>query len=126
MSKILIIEDNQEIRENLEEYLELSDFEVAIAPHGQAGIEEVRRERPDLILCDIAMPKMDGYEVLQQIRAETANSRIPFIFISASAQKQEIEKGKKAGADAYLCKPFSVQQLMQIMTELLEEQVSSS
>ena len=109
MSKVLIIEDQEEIRENLSELLELSDFEVITAPNGKNGFDRLQADKPDIVLCDVAMPVMGGYEVLRQAKNNAKTTDIPFVFISASAQDADIRAGKMAGANAYLTKPFSSQ-----------------
>ena len=119
MYKILIIEDQTEIRENLEEYLELCNYEVMSARDGQLGIELMDRVIPDLIICDIAMPVMDGYEVLRRVRARSSTQDIPFVFFSASAQEKDIEKGTKAGADGYFTKPIASEKMERVIQELL-------
>ena len=121
MSKILLIEDNRDIRDNLGEFLELSNYQVVSANNGREGIERIQEVMPDLILCDIAMPEMDGYQVLEHIRSKATTAKIPFVFITSSAQKQDIEKGRLAGADAYLPKPFPTRKLVDTIERLLEE-----
>ncbi len=121
MSKILIIEDNLEIRDNLEEFLELSNYEVISADNGQKGIERIQKDRPDLILCDVAMPKQNGYEVLDHVRSNPITATIPFVFISASAEQRDIAMGKMAGADDYLTKPFPISKLVASIEKLLPE-----
>ncbi|MEO1260862.1 MAG: response regulator [Bacteroidota bacterium] len=122
MSKVLIIEDQEEIRENLSELLEISDFDVITAVNGQNGLQQIQSELPDIILCDISMPVMDGYEVLKQVRNNVQTKKTPFVFISASAQDADIMAGKIAGADAYLTKPFSLQKLINTIELLVVKQ----
>ena len=106
MKKILLIEDNTEVRENIQEILELAHYQVTSAKNGRAGVELAQQEKPDLIICDIMMPELDGYGVLHILskRAETAG--IPFIFLTAKTEKADIRKGMNLGADDYLTKPF--------------------
>lgn len=126
MSKILIIEDQEEIRENLTELLELSDFTVITAVNGKNGIETIYEEVPDIILCDVSMPIMNGYEVLKRVRSNSKTDDTPFVFISASAQDADIRAGKMAGADAYLTKPFSSQKLIETVKELLKNKTGAN
>ncbi len=119
MRKILIIEDNPNIRENLEELLELSNFEVDTATNGLEGIHSIQVEKPDLILCDVHMPKMNGYQVLEFLKTELKTVKIPFVFITSSSQKREIEKGIHSGADSFLVKPFKIEILQDTIEKLL-------
>ncbi len=120
MDKILIIEDQIEIRENLEEYLELCNFQVRTAPNGRVGLELMNQETPDLIICDVAMPVMDGYEVLQRVRANPSTVNVPFVFLSASAQEKDIAKGIQAGSNGYFTKPIATDELERAIRELLK------
>lgn len=106
MSKILLIEDNVEVRENTAEILELSGYEVSTASNGKEGLEQLKNEHPDLIICDIMMPELDGYGVLHIISKNPATAHIPFIFLTAKVEKADIRKGMNQGADDYLTKPF--------------------
>lgn len=106
MKKILVIEDNPEVRENTHEILELAGYEVVTAPNGKAGVELAQKENPDLIICDIMMPELDGYGVLHILNKKPETARIPFIFLTAKTEKTDIRKGMNLGADDYLTKPF--------------------
>ena len=106
MKKILIIEDNIEVRENTGEILTLADYEVISAENGKVGVELAQRELPDLIICDIMMPELDGYGVLHILSKKPETARIPFIFLTAKAEKADLRKGMLLGADDYLTKPF--------------------
>lgn len=107
MSKtILLIEDNPEMRENTAEILELSNYKVITAENGKAGVELARKNKPDLIICDIMMPELDGYGVLHMLSKSPETSGIPFIFLTAKAEKNDFRKGMTLGADDYLTKPF--------------------
>jgi CRP-like cAMP-binding protein len=105
--KILIIEDNTDIRENVIEILELSGYTAWGADNGKTGIDLAIQHLPDVILCDIAMPEMDGYTVLYLLRKNPATIGITFIFLTAKAERSELRKGMDMGADDYLTKPFS-------------------
>ena len=106
MKKILIIEDNLEVRENTEEILSLANYEVVTAANGKIGVDLAQREKPDLIICDIMMPELDGYGVLHILGKKEETARIPFIFLTAKTEKSDIRKGMALGADDYLTKPF--------------------
>src|SRR5690554_5242551 len=112
MKKILLIEDDIALRENTAELLELSDYTVSTAPNGKVGIQKAKSEIPDLIICDIMMPEIDGYGVLEAVANDPLTSNIPFIFLSAKTEHKEIRKGMDMGADDYLTKPFEEQELL--------------
>lgn len=104
--KILVIEDNTDVRENIAEILSLAGYEVSVAEHGKAGVEQAVRIRPDLIICDIMMPELDGYGVLRILGKNAATAGIPFIFLTAKAEKDDFRRGMSLGADDYITKPF--------------------
>jgi len=106
MKKILVIEDNNEVRENIAEILELSNYKVFTSEDGKKGVEMALRERPDLIVCDIMMPVLDGYGVLHLLSKHIETYGIPFIFLTAKSEKTDLRKGMEMGADDYLTKPF--------------------
>lgn len=118
--KILLVEDNEPIRENTVEILELSDFIVLSACNGQVGLEMAQSEIPDLILCDIQMPLMDGYRLLERIRNLPALSNSRFVFITSSSEKRDIKKGLEMGADDYIIKPFCGEELVKRLEILLK------
>jgi len=107
MKKILVIEDEPEMRRNITTLLRYHDFEPIAAENGRAGIEAARRERPDLILCDVMMPELDGHAVLQTLQADAGLARIPFIFLTAKGEKEDLRSGMNLGADDYLTKPVA-------------------
>lgn len=112
MKKIVLIEDNLEVRENTAEILELADYEVFTAEHGKQGIELVQKELPDLVICDIMMPELDGYGVLHILNKSAETSCIPFIFLTAKAERSDFRKGMTLGADDYITKPFDDSELL--------------
>lgn len=112
MRKILIIEDEPGIRENLVEVLELEQMLPLAAADGHVGLQLAREQRPDLILCDIMMPGIDGHAVLAALRADPATARIPFIFLTARGEHGDIRAGMNQGADDYLVKPVRVEDLL--------------
>lgn len=112
MSKILVIEDNFEVRENLEEILELAGYDVRSAENGKAGVKVAFEELPDIIVCDIMMPELDGYGVLNILSKNHNTSAIPFIFLTAKSEKEDFRKGMNLGADDYITKPFDESDLL--------------
>lgn len=112
MKKILLIEDNADMRENTAEILELANYTVITAPNGRVGVEKASKENPDLIICDIMMPELDGYGVLYLISKNPSTASIPFIFLTAKAEKADLRKGMGMGADDYLTKPFEEMELL--------------
>lgn len=112
MDKILLIEDNAEIRENMAEILELANYQVFIAADGKIGLSLAVEHKPDLILCDITMPVLDGYGVLHLLQRNPLLKNIPFIFLTAKSEKVDVRKGMEMGADDYLIKPFDGTELL--------------
>lgn len=121
MKKLLVIEDNNEIRDNICELLELADYEVYDAADGKEGIEKASVIHPDLILCDVMMPKVDGYGVLKILREREATSRTPFIFLTAKGDRQDFRKGMTLGADDYIPKPFDDTELLETIRIRLQK-----
>src|SRR3954468_16685244 len=112
MKKILLIEDNDDIRENTAEILELANYKVFTAENGKAGIEQAMKTKPDLIVCDIMMPVLDGYGVLFALHKNLEFQNIPFIFLTAKTERSDFRKGMEAGADDYITKPFDATELL--------------
>ncbi len=112
MKKVLFIEDDTVVRENTAELLELSDYEVITAANGKSGAALAKKELPDIVVCDIMMPEMDGYGVLQTLAEDPVTQHIPFIFLSAKTEHKDIRKGMDLGADDYLTKPFEEEELI--------------
>lgn len=106
MKKILIIEDQLELRENLAEILELAGYQPMTAEDGKKGVQAMRSDRPDLILCDVMMPELDGFGVLKIVNNDPRLMHIPFIFLTAKTELQDMRKGMTLGADDYITKPF--------------------
>jgi DNA-binding response OmpR family regulator len=111
-TKVLVIEDEVNIRENIQELLEAKGYNVRTATNGKQGILEAIDYRPHLILCDVMMPKMDGFKVLEQIRKSSNVQNVPFIFLTAKVEKQDLRHGMEMGADDYISKPFTSKELM--------------
>jgi len=112
MKKILLIEDDTVLRENTAELLELSNYEVITASNGKIGIELALKETPDIVVCDIMMPELNGYGVLESLAKNNNTKYIPFIFLSAKTERKDVRKGMDLGADDYITKPFSEDELV--------------
>jgi DNA-binding NarL/FixJ family response regulator len=112
MKKILVIEDEPEMRRNLTTILRLENFHPLPASGGRVGIELAKKEKPDLILCDVMMPELDGYGVIAALRADAETVTIPFIFLTAKGEKPDIRAGMNLGADDYLIKPVAKSDLL--------------
>lgn len=119
--KILLIEDNKAVRENIIEILELAKFEVLSAPNGKAGVDKAVKENPDLIICDIMMPELDGYGVLHLLSKNPKTNTIPFIFLTAKADRSDFRKGMEMGADDYITKPFDDIELLNAVEARLKK-----
>lgn len=112
MKKILVIEDEAATLENLVLMLEMEGFKPFSASNGRAGVVLARRELPDVILCDVSMPEMDGYGVLETLRADPSTVSIPFIFLTAKGDKKDLRTGMNLGADDYLIKPADAEDVL--------------
>jgi len=121
MAKILVIEDEASIRENILELLEAENFEALGAANGKVGIKMAIAQIPDLIICDMMMPEIDGQGVLKALRAEPVTATIPFIFLTAKAEKTDIRLGMEQGADDYITKPCTPQELLKAIAIRLEK-----
>jgi DNA-binding response OmpR family regulator len=121
LKTILIIEDNKSLREEVFEALRFEGYEVLQAESGKQGVKVAVSQHPDLILCDIMMPEMDGYEVLAKLRQHEQAKLIPFIFITALADRTNIRSGMEMGADDYITKPFSIKELTNAINVRLEK-----
>ncbi len=112
MKTLLLIEDDADVRDNTAEILELANYRVLKAENGKKGVDIARRELPDLVLCDIMMPDLDGYGVLHMLGRNPETAEIPFIFLSAKAERSDVRRGMDLGADDYLTKPFEESELL--------------
>lgn len=115
MKKILIIEDHDDIRENLAEILDLAGYETFTAENGKIGVEMAEKVRPDLILCDVMMPVLDGFGTLSILHKKQATADIPFVFLTAKSEKADFRYGMNLGADDYITKPFESNELLQVV-----------
>ena len=112
MSKILVIEDQVQMRKNLVTILQMERFEVLSAENGQQGVELARAHRPDLILCDVMMPELDGFGVVESLRRDSELATLPVIFLTARGDKADVRAGMNLGADDYLVKPVAREDLL--------------
>jgi CRP/FNR family transcriptional regulator, cyclic AMP receptor protein len=130
MKKILLIEDNDDVRNNTQEILELSNYTVVVAENGKVGVQKAIEHTPDLIICDIMMPVLDGYGVLHAVHKNDLTRNTPFIFLTAKTERQDFRKGMELGADDYITKPFNATELLNAVdsrlkkTELLRQELS--
>ena len=121
MKRILIIEDNEAIRDNVTEILELSGYSVLQAPNGKVGIEVAQKEIPDLIICDIMMPGVDGYGVLHVLHKDADTQNIPFIFLTSKSERSDFRVAMEMGADDYITKPFAGNELLNAIESRLKK-----
>jgi CheY-like chemotaxis protein len=124
MTKILVIEDEETVRENILELLDAEGFEAFSAPNGRVGLDLALQVLPDLILCDVRMPELDGYGVLKALRAEPTTAAIPLMFLTAKAAKTDLSYGMELGANAYITKPFALSQLLSAIANVLQNDQS--
>ena len=120
MKKILVIEDDPEMRRNLTTILRLEKFHPLAAENGRVGVELAKKEKPDLILCDVMMPELDGYGVIAALHADAGTVTIPFIFLTAKGEKPDVRAGMNLGADDYLTKPVAKTDLLAAIRSRLE------
>lgn len=112
MKRILVIEDQAPMRRNIALMLEMEGYEVLTAENGRIGVETARQKRPDLVICDVMMPELDGHGVVQTLRGEDATATVPFIFLTARSDKGDVRIGMNFGADDYLIKPVIREDLL--------------
>lgn len=126
MVKIVVIEDEAHIRDEVMDWLQFEGYDVKGAPNGRRGLEVIQGEMPDLILCDISMPEMDGHEVLISVRSDPDLTHIPFVFLTASADRDAVRKGMNLGADDYLTKPFTHAEVLGTLKAILQKKAAQS
>lgn len=122
MSKILIAEDERDIRDLIIFTLQFAGHEVSAVTNGEEAVAAAAQSRPDLIIMDVRMPKMNGYDACRQIKADPSLSQIPVVFLSAKGQEAEIQSGLEAGAAEYLVKPFAPDELTRMVARLLNQE----
>ena len=120
--KILLVEDEKDLVETVTLRLEAAGYEIIPAYDGREGLEKAKREKPDLIILDLMLPKMDGYKACGLLKADTRYNKIPVIMFTARAQESDKKMGQEAGADAYITKPFEPEALLEKVRQLLKEQ----
>ncbi|GAB4522972.1 MAG: hypothetical protein OHK0046_36260 [Anaerolineae bacterium] len=120
MGKVLVIEDELNILDTLIEAFELEGYEVRGASSGKQGLILAKSFDPDIILCDVLMPKPDGYDVLQNLKADRTTNAIPVLLLSARTSRESIEMGLQLGAEYYITKPFTTQDLLRIVRSYVE------
>lgn len=118
--RILLVDDEEDLRKMLAFRLEAVDYEVLQAVDGQEGLNKTRADKPDLIILDLMLPKLDGFKVCRMLKFDQKYKHIPVIMFTARAQKSDEELGKEMGADAYITKPFEPKALLEKMKELLK------
>ena len=121
--RILVVDDETQMVDMVKMRLEANDYLVLTAYDGQEALEKARKEKPDLIILDLMLPKMDGYKVCGLLKGDAKFVKIPIIMFSAKAQKKDIKLGEELGADAYISKPFESQVLLGKIKELLEKEL---
>jgi CRP-like cAMP-binding protein/CheY-like chemotaxis protein len=121
MKTVLLIEDNNEVRENTAEILELANYKVLQAENGKIGVEMAQQHKPDLIICDIMMPVLDGYGVIHLLGKTPETALIPFIFLTAKSERGDFRKGMEMGADDYITKPFDDVELLRAVESRLKK-----
>jgi len=121
MQTILVIEDNKDVRENTAEILELANYKVLQAENGKIGVELAQNGKPDLIICDIMMPVLDGYGVIHLLNKNADTASIPFIFLTAKSERSDLRKGMEMGADDYISKPFDDIELLNAVESRLKK-----
>jgi len=121
VKRILVVDDTEDIVKLVKMYLEHHCYEVIIARDGQEGLEKAKTEKPDLIVLDLMLPKMDGYKVCGLLKKDTRYAKIPVIFFTAKAQEKDVKLGQEVGADAYITKPFEPEVLLAKIKELIKE-----
>lgn len=126
MARVLVVDDEPNIVLSLEFLMQQAGFEVSTAENGEAALQLVADVNPDILLLDISLPGMSGFEVLENLRGQAAYKRLPIIMLTAHGREVEKEKGLALGADDYVTKPFSTQQLVEKVTKLVQEKESGS
>jgi two-component system, sensor histidine kinase and response regulator len=121
MTKILVIEDEQSISDSIIDILEIDGFDTSAAENGRVGLQIAKEQAPDLILCDVEMPELNGHEVLTALHQDPATASIPFIFLTAKSERSDLRQGMGLGADDYLAKPFQAEELRQAIATQLQK-----
>lgn len=117
--KILLVEDDEFVRESISDLLMISGYEIETADNGQEGLEKFLDEKPALVICDVMMPVMDGFQLLQELKEKGMSDQVYFMFLSAKSRESDVQKGLEMGADDYLIKPFRNSDLLEKVDEVL-------
>ena len=120
MPRVLVVDDDPQVLRLLRVNFELEGYDVASASSGEEALDAIAAERPDVLVCDIMMPGIDGLEVVRRLRADPETSSLPVVMVSAKAQQTDLARGQEAGADAYVTKPFDPQDLLDAVADLLK------
>ncbi len=118
--RVLVVDDDEHIQKSLSQYLEMEDFDVDVASSGPQALEQARRQTPDLVLLDIMMPEMDGFEVVERLRQQPSTQHVPIILLTARGQDTDVIKGYHMGVSSYLTKPFNLDELVDTIREVLD------
>jgi len=121
MTKILVVEDNEDVREEIVDILRFEGYDVRDAENGRLGVELVKSWGPDLIVCDLMMPELDGYQTLEAVRAHPAAAITPFLCLTARGERRDMRKAMELGADDYLTKPFTAGELLAALRAALSK-----
>jgi len=126
MKKILLIEDNTDIRENIAELLELEGYKVTAVANGREGLQLAKEQLPDIVLSDVIMPELTGHDVYRELKKDELTRFIPFVFITSSVEKKEVEAAINNGADGYIQKPFEEKELFDAIKRCIKINCDSS
>lgn len=116
--RVLIIEDDMHIRNNMVEILEIEEYEAIAVSNGKDGVQAVQNQHPDIIFCDLMMPDMDGFAVLEKIKEHPDTKNIPFVFVTARTERELVEKGMSMGAMDFLLKPFTTDTILNMLKSM--------
>src|SRR5262249_51169501 len=121
MRRILLIDDNGALRDEIASILEVEGYIVETAPDGRIGLERIKEHRPDLVICDLVMPDMDGYQTLQAVRGNPETETLPFFLLTAREEREQVRHGMELGADDYITKPFKVGDLLRAVKAVFDK-----
>jgi DNA-binding response OmpR family regulator len=124
VTRVLVVDDDPQVLRLLRVNFELEGYEVLSATNGEEALELVRGDSPDVVVCDVMMPGIDGLEVVRRLRADPATVSMPLVVVSAKAQRADVSHGLRLGADAYVTKPFDPAELLDVVAQLLSKRPS--
>ncbi len=119
--KVLVVDDDEHIQRSLEQYLQLEEFEVRTASGGAEALGIIEEFKPDLVLLDVMMPEMDGFEVLENLRRKPETEKLPVIMLTARDQHGDVLKGYQMGVSSYMVKPFNLDELVEVINQVFAE-----